>query len=111
MVFSLEVRTAREDGWDRDAIVRGFSVIGISGRGDGRGRDRSLGDSDRTAWPSPLHLQRLWTTHRPGAIDSGADLGGSAVGGTPRDARLRAAASRLSVVRDPDRAHRVRGSE
>jgi hypothetical protein len=24
MVFSLDVLPAREDGWDRDAIVRGF---------------------------------------------------------------------------------------
>ena len=24
MVFSLDVLTTREDGWDRDAIVRGF---------------------------------------------------------------------------------------
>jgi len=86
-------------------------IIRISGRDDGRGRERSPGDSTRAAWRTPIHLQRLWTTHRPGAIDSGADLGGSAVGGAPRDARLRAAASRLSVVRDPDRAHRVRGSE
>ena len=24
MVFSLDVQPTREDGWDRDAIVRGF---------------------------------------------------------------------------------------
>jgi transposase len=31
MVFSLDVLTTREDGWDRDAIVRGFSGRGLDG--------------------------------------------------------------------------------
>jgi len=53
----------------------------------------------------------MWSTHEPRAVDEGADLGRSAVGGASRDAGLSPTTRHLSAVWDSDRADRVRGRE
>jgi hypothetical protein len=60
MVFHLDGRPAKEGEWDRDAILYVDSgPVGISSRDDGRARERSLADSDRTPRRTSLLLQRL----------------------------------------------------
>ena len=62
--FSLAVLPTREDAWDRNAIVLGFSArIRRGGVEVDAGSDELGPDSDRAAWPShgsfAVHL-RLW---------------------------------------------------